>query len=691
MKYISPALIIIGAFSFSSSHAIETRVDEQIFVKEVEKIRTTRSHLEDVQIMQKNIQANNLSSILTNGFQRGFKDGDVCTTPFPVSTTQIDPHRSLMVHDSETLSDSAVDFSLERTLGMMASQVTVDVPGTTAASMFQQLWDTQNHSSSAVIGPGVHCDDNGSTINGFPVNNCPRAEGNEAAAANLSTQMAEYLPTALVNRIDLSHKGWKNCGEHRIIYGKRGDGIQKNLIIFEAVLPNPFPGCRSGCRDVVEFWANLSNDTDPASRAIKLEDFFYNGLPGFSPVVNVNHYNSSASASFYGASESGQIRTNQFLQSPWLLKEFKTQTTCISGSCDFDIVPISVKGNPYGELWNQDIANAGSPSIPGLDVLATDYQADTLAQVTDTFLGNPDINAFSYAVDANKNAADSNSQGGFQEDNYRRQMIDLSADNTFENDIDNAGSLLSTPLTKQQIANRATALSCAGCHQPGSFSLTSPNSIGPGQSWPNALSFVHVDVDPNHNLNSMTGFDVAMFNGNPDGFNISPALLDVFLPAREDNLVTEYNKDICNCEPNLINIILPEFGFIFRKQLVFIDAVKSLINPEIQERAKKELLIEEERFNSIRKPTIEDIKKSMQIRKNIIAMVDNDMLENPDLKSLNSTLTRSVKILEKVFVDKEKLENLSKDELGELKANLAQELSKQFPPRETVNGSFRTH
>jgi len=124
---------------------------------------------------------------------------------------------------------------------------------------------------------------------------------------------------------------------------------------------------------------------------------------------------------------------------------------------------------------------------------------------------------------------------------------------------------------------------------------------------------------------------------------------------------------------------------------VFIDAVKSLINPEIQERAKKELLIEEERFNSIRKPTIEDIKKSMQIRKNIIAMVDNDMLENPDLKSLNSTLTRSVKILEKVFVDKEKLENLSKDELGELKANLAQELSKQFPPRETVNGSFRTH
>ena len=441
----------------------------------------------------------------------------------------------------------------------------------------------------------------------------------------------------------------------------------------------------------MEFWANLSNDSDPVSRSTKLENFFYNGLPGFSPVVNVNHYSSSATATFYGASGSGQIRTNQFLQSPWLLKEFKTQTTCVSGNCDFDIVPISVKSNPYGELWNKDIANTGSVSIPGLDILATNFQADTLAQVTNTLLGNPDINAFSYAVDTNKNAADSNSQGAFQEDNYRRQLIDVSADNTYENAIDNAGSLLTTPLTKQQIANRATALSCAGCHQPGSFGLTAANSIGPGQSWPNALAFVHVDVDPNVNLSGMPGFDVSKFNGNPNGFNISPALLNNFLPARENNLVSEYNKDICNCEPDLINIILPESGFIFRKQLVFIDAVKNLIDPAIQETAKKELLIEEERFNSIIKPNIDDIEKSLLIRKRIISQVENNLLENPDLRTLNATLTNSVKILEKVLVDKEKLVNLSKEELAQLKVNIAEELDRFFPPRKTVNNSFRTH
>lgn len=690
MKHLSPALLFIGAFSLSPAQAIEVKVDEQIPLKEIERVRATDAHISDVKIMQENILGNNLTPIFSNGFQNGFKDGAVCTTPFPISTSQIDPHRSLMVHDSETLSEPTVDFSLEKTLGMLATQVSVDVPGTTAESIFKQMWDTQNDTGSAQIMPGIHCDDNGSTVNGFPVNDCPRAEGNEAAAPDLIAKMAEYQPTALVNRLDLSHKGWKNCGEHRIIYGK--GAFAKNLIIFEAVLPNPFPGCRSGCRDVIEFWANLSNDSNPLTRAAKLENFFYNGLPGFSPVVNVNHYNSSATATFYGASNSGQIRTNQFLQPPWLLKEFKTQTTCISGGgCEFDIVPISVKANPYGELWNKDIANTGSGTIPGLDILATNFQADTLAQVTDTFLGNPDINKFSYAVDADKNAADSNSQGGFQEDNYRRQLIDVSTDNSFENDIAVTGSLLTTPLTKEQIANRATALSCAGCHQPGSFGLNAPNSIGPGQSWPNALAFVHVDVDPNANLIGMPGFDVTKFNGNPNGFNISPALLNNFLPAREDNLVSEYNKDICNCEPNLINIFLPELGFIFRKQLVFIDAVQNLINPDIQVMAKKELLREEERFNSIIKPDINDIEKTLQIRKEIISVVHNDMFEDPDLRSLNATLTSSVKLLEKVLVDKEQLANLTKEELGALKTKLAEDLDKQFPPRKTVNDSFRTH
>src|SRR5439155_17228771 len=116
------------------------------------------------------------------------------------------------------------------------------------------------------------------------------------------------------NRLDLAHQGWRNCGEHRIIYGKRGSGISKNLIIFEAVLPNPRPGCREGCVPVAEFWKSLSAIDDPVARAQQLELFYYTGLSVFRPVVHVDHYSSKGVTGAYGSSGSGQIRTNQFLQ-----------------------------------------------------------------------------------------------------------------------------------------------------------------------------------------------------------------------------------------------------------------------------------------------------------------------------------------------------------------------------------------
>lgn len=674
----------------SMTNTLNTNTDnELISLKEAAELSKSNDlHLEEVKIMQEAI-LNNTFPPLIGSFQAGFKEGEICTTPFPINNAQIDPHRSLMVHDAATLTAPGVDFSLEKTMDKLAGQASANVPGTTAASIFEQMWDTQNSTGTAQIPSGIHCDDNGGTINGFPTNNCPRAEGNEAAAANFSAKMAEYSPTALVNRIDLSHKGWKNCGEHRIIYGK--GALAKNLIIFEAVLPNPFPGCRSGCRDVVEFWSNLSNDADPVSRSAKLENFFYNGLPGFSPVINVNHYASSANSSFYGASDSGQIRTNQFLQAPWLLKEFKTQTTCVGTNCEFDIVPISVKGNPYGELWNRDIANFGSVSIPGLDLLAQDFQSDTLTQVTDTLLGHSDLGSFSYAVEGNKNAADSNSQGSLQEDNYRRELINVSLDPGFEIDLNNAGSALTTPLTATQIANRATALSCAGCHMPSFFGLTGANAVGPGQSWPNALNFVHVDVIPGFNLIGMPEFDVTKFAGNPNGFNISPALQNNFLPAREDNLVNEYNKEICNCEPNLINIFEPIPGFIFKKQLVFSDAIKNLIDPAAQIKAKEALLREEKIFNEIEKPSAREIAKTMEVRKEIIEFVESDMLGNKNLNSIHKTRTSSIKTMETISIEKSDIEDLEKRELGKFKVELAKEHSLRFPPRETVNSSFRVH
>ncbi len=374
---------------------------------------STKAALADI----KNFDATRLKTIRGLGFE---DSTTMCIAPMPIAAANIDPHRSLMVHDAATLL-GATDFSLRRTLQKLRDDVVAQAPSTTVESIFWQMWDSQNDTTGGLAG-NVHCSDNSGKIGAYPLNQCPRPEGSEAAGsdADVGARIDAYQPLSLVNRLDLADVGWRNCGEHRIIYGKSGGGVAKNLIIFEAVLPNPKPGCRSACRDVIDFWVGLSSDSSPTSRAAKLENFFYNKLPGFQPVVHTSHYSSGVS-SVYGGSGSGQIRTDQFLGFPWTLKEFKTLLSCSGGSCDYDIVPINVKANPYGVLWNRDVANGSAPTPPpsnpsaspitGLSALATSFQNEVLAQVTFDKLGNPDINTFTYEVKPDKNAAESQSLG----------------------------------------------------------------------------------------------------------------------------------------------------------------------------------------------------------------------------------------------------------------------------------------
>lgn len=483
----------------------------------------------------------------------GFEDGAMCVAPTAISEADIDPHRSLMVHDAATL--GAGDFSLRRTLQKLSTDVAADAPATTPLSIFRQLWDTQA-AAPGVDASNPHCSDTDGKIGAYPFNRCPRAEAAEAVGTDavVDARIDTYQPIALVNRLDLADAGWRNCGEHRIIYGKPAGGIRKNFIIFEAVLPNPKPGCRSGCRDVVEFWTALSDDPSPASRAAKLQTFFFDGLPGFRPVVHTSHYASGVS-SVYGGSGSGQIRTNQFIVGDfWTLKEFKTLLSCAGGACDYDLMPISVKVNPYGVLWNRDVAGGGAPAAPpanafatpiaGLAALAADFQGEVLAQVTPARLGNPDLNTFSYEVQPDKNAAESQSSGAAI-DHYRTQA-NAAADAAFRNDLAAAGAGLMPPLTSDQLVNRALAHSCAGCHQPSGFGLTAANAIGPAMSWPPALAFVHVDV-ATRAFGPADGFDPAVFDGNSSGFNLSPALLDAFLPARATTLASQANAEVCDC------------------------------------------------------------------------------------------------------------------------------------------------
>lgn len=670
IAFVGPAIVLAQqsapTFNQGAANTIRNRADVTTAVSSLRSLGVARQRL---------IRA------------QGFEDGSACVAPVPIAAPDIDMHRTLFVHDEATLITGK--FSLRRTLKKLSDDVAASAPGTSPESVFRQFMDTQNDTPNQVTAGNPHCSDDNGKVNGFPFNKCPRPEGVEATGAD--TDIAnlidnEYKPIGLVNRLDLADKGWKNCGEHRIVYGKNGSN-GKNLIIFEAVLPNPKPGCRSGCRNVVDFWLDLSDESDPVKRAEKLEEFYYVGLSGFKAVVHTNHYTSGVS-SVYGGSSSGQIRTNQFLSRPgmprlWTLKEFKTFLSCAGGTCDYDILPSSVKVNPYGVLWSRDVANGTVPALPpdngyasaiaNLSSLAKNFQAEVKAQVTADKLANPDINSFTYEVKLDKNAAESQSQSATI-DHYPSQFIN-STDATFRTELNTLAAGFS--LTGAQIVNRATANSCAGCHLPNGFGLTNANAIGPGVSWPSALSFVHVDTLPTVDLSAQPGFDATKFDGNVQGFDLSPALLDVFLPARGNHLVNIANDAVCDCVPKP-GVLAPNPAMVSRLDRVL--GRRSQVLKDELASARRAFVSRPADFKA------GDSRLFFREQKALIAKAEvarNAELEAEGLKLVPVSPKPEPIVLSATAVTPDKLRKLK---LEKLRAIVNAE-----PPRETITGSFRSH
>lgn len=549
-----------------------------------------------------------------------------CTKPTAVAVATIDVDRSLWVHDRATLDALGPDtFSLQRTLAKIAADsVAAGATGATPEALFRDLWDTQNEeANAATMGEGAQCDDNGTTLNGFP-NACrSAADGAQAKVADLKAEIASYRAVGLVNRIDLAAEGWKNCGEHRIVYGRVGEGRSRSFIIFEAVLPNPRPGCQSGCRQVAEHWYALSKIADPAKRAKQLEKLFYTGLRGFRPVVHVDHYAATGTASRYGASGSGQIRTNQFLEQPWMLKEFKLALDCTNRPCKLDTVPIPVKVNPDGNLWTE--------SAEGL---ASDFQQSVLGQVAQ--LSIDDVNRFSYQVPHAFDAARSQSQNPVPlNDHY------LNAYNAvpgmlggFKSQFAAQLGAVAPALTDQQIVNRATALSCAGCHEPRTFGLLEPNAIGPGKSWPDSARFVHVKAEADEN-----GVHV-----------LSPAVTDEFLPFRAKNLAAILSEKVCMCR--------------FKKARSNIFERDALVRPPVK---------------------VQDLREAEERLK---GRIDRDLARQgqPTLPDLAPELEAQPLVLDEV-----RAAGADKAKQATARRRAVQKMVADEPPRKTVTGHFRTH
>jgi len=364
------------------------------------------------------------------------------------------------------------------------------------------------------------------------------------------------VPVGLFNRFDLVPNDFTNCGEHRIVYSFKqpipvtnpdgspatGTPASRFFLIFEARLDNPQGTGFEGCRPVAEFWRGLSDEADPAKRAARLVDFYYDGIPGVDgPVVQARHYGGPL----------GQVRGNFFINEPgkflWQLREWIVINSGQPTAASF--VPVTVKDNPFAEFYKDD--NPASPN-PALEATERAAFHDRFNTMFLTRLVDPEVvlENLKPGDDGYKPELDSKSPI-FNVEAYKIEILNRFGarfDNRFneaqsvsQGNQDNPHTLKGPGFVAgasaalgaisigadrkpsiEQVVNRAGALTCGGCHQFATIDTTAtppePVQVGviAGQpiNFPASNVFVQIKEDG----------------------SLSPALNDVFLPFRADKL-----------------------------------------------------------------------------------------------------------------------------------------------------------
>lgn len=429
-------------------------------------------------------------------------DDDLCE-PVP----ELDLRRSLVLSELSVLEP----FTFRRVLEQIVA--TSQAPDADPLLLYQRWWDYFNE------GPGLHpeafhCDDD--VIDGQPAmgafpHACPRPEGILAATDPFfdpEFNPDSYVAIGLFNRFDLAPLDGSHCGEYRIVFAKRSGRFNpddRNLIIFEAALPNPKPACGiAGCRDVVQVWADFSDIDDVLEIRDRVEHFYFVDAAGAGPVVHADNY---------GPRGAGQIRTNQFMFAPWELRQFTFDHDCGGFPC---IRPRLLKDNPFPELFQDPSPWPGAAAfrewfirqIPNLEI------ADSNRFFT------ADVGTFAAGASHSQDLGDI----------YR---LRVGPGSSFRAAVEAA---ITVPgLTADHIFSRALALSCAGCHEHNNFDENA--DLGGGLPWEPSLGFVHNTEE----------FTVE----GPFGtrFALSDALRFVFLPHRGQVLrdfLAEVGCDPCN-------------------------------------------------------------------------------------------------------------------------------------------------
>ncbi|MDI1451029.1 hypothetical protein [Polyangium sp. 6x1] len=419
--------------------------------------------------------------------------------------------RALVVRDPAVLAR----FSLERVLTQL---VTIAGEDTAPADLVRRLFDAQNPAAEGVFSDNPHCDDpdNAAFKNGAALF-CPRAEGALASSAGLfeAGHPDSFVPVAIVNRFDLTPQSGATCGEHRIVYAKtsgRTDPANRVFLIFEAALPNPTGmDVLGGCRPVAETWASLGDEADLEVVAAKLEELFFDGLPGFLPVVHPDHYGAVSTEEDPYSATRGQVRVSQQMQEPWEMREYHLKRTPLASmELELTFQPVTVKNNPLPDLF--DRANTSETAVS----FRSEFVNNNLWDLAQT-----EFPKVRMRTGKQFNMGESLVSGDASVDYASRAFgvegSDFASEIQLGLDLYKLGQDCppDDPLTPEAVLHRATSLTCAGCHAPQRF-LGPDRSLGCGLTFPSTLGEVHIDE-----------------NG-----TLSEALTDVFLPRRAEVLST---------------------------------------------------------------------------------------------------------------------------------------------------------